>query len=107
MKLKNQNTKKYYIKAKKQTAGEIRVVDSKSKEKKRLAQIFIMPKYRLKGYARSAIKSAENIHGSTGWVVETILQERHLLRLYMSLGYRVKNQSKKITSNMILIVLEK
>ncbi len=105
--LEDPNTYHYFIKAEEQTVGVIRVVDSKSQEKKRLAQIFIMPKYRLKGYARSAIKSAENIHGSTGWVVETILQERHLLRLYMSLGYRVKNQSKKITSNMILIVLEK
>ena len=104
--LEDPNTYHYFIKAEEQTVGVIRVVDSKSQEKKRLAQIFIMPKYRLKGYARSAIKSAENIHGSTGWVVETILQERHLLRLYMSLEYRVKNQSKKITSNMILIVLE-
>ncbi|MDE7070738.1 MAG: GNAT family N-acetyltransferase [Clostridia bacterium] len=101
------STYHYFIKAEEQTVGVIRVVDSKSQEKKRLAQIFIMPEYRLKGYARSAIKAVENIHGSTGWVVETILQERHLLSLYMRLGYRVLNKTTRITSNMFLVVLEK
>ncbi len=97
----------YFIRAEEQTVGVIRVVDTKTKEKKRLAQIFIMPEYRLKGYARSAIKAVEKIHGSTGWELDTILQERHLVSLYMRLGYRIKKETKRITSNMILVVLEK
>ncbi|MDE6275940.1 MAG: GNAT family N-acetyltransferase [Clostridia bacterium] len=101
------NTYHYFIKAKEENVGVLRVVDSKTEEKKRLAQIFVMPEYRRNGYAYAAIKAVEDIHGATGWELDTILQERHLLKLYLNLGYSFKNKTQTVNSQMTLVFLEK
>ena len=101
------NTYHYFINADGNTVGVIRVVDPRAKEKKRLAQVFVLPEHRRKGYAHSSIRAVEKIHGSTGWELDTILQERSLLTFYMRLGYRVKRQTERINAKMILVVMEK
>ena len=35
-----------------------------------------MEEYRNKGYAQEAIKLVEEIHGSTNWELDTILEEK-------------------------------
>ena len=101
------NTYHYFIKVKEKTVGVIRVVDPNTGEKKRLAQIFIMPEYRRKGYASSAIKKAEKIHGEKDWELETILQERYLVEFYEHLGYATNDKMERVNQKMLLIGLEK
>lgn len=60
---KQPETTYYFITADSIKVGVIRVVDCKdSTTRKRISPIFIMPKYRNKGYAQQAIKEAERIH---------------------------------------------
>lgn len=101
------NTYHYFIKVKDKNVGVIRIVDPKTGEKKRLAQIFIMPEYRRNRYAYSAIKKAEKIHGEKDWEVETIFQERYLVKFYMHLGYKTTDKIERVNSKMVLVGLEK
>ena len=62
--------------------GVIRVIDKKDGSRKRISPIWIMPKYRNKGYAQQAILEAERIYGSHHWSLDTILQEKGNLYLF-------------------------
>lgn len=44
-------------------------------------------KYRNKGYAQKAIQLVEEIHGSSNWELETVLQEKGNCYLYEKMGY--------------------
>lgn len=101
------NTYHYFIEVEEQKVGVIRVVDKKTEEKKRLAQIFVMPEYRRNGYAFSGIKEVEKIHGETGWELDTILHEINLIRMYRNLGYKMTAKSRRVNSQMLLIGFEK
>ena len=68
-------TKYYFIVAGGIKVGAIRVVDKRDGSRKRISPIWIMPKYRNKGYAQQAIMAAEKIYGSDHWCLDTILQE--------------------------------
>lgn len=97
----------YFIEAENQIVGALRIVDRKSEENKKLSQILILPEFRRKGYAYSAIRRAENIHGSTGWELDTILQEKSLRLMYESLGYRRTDYTRVVNYKMTLVGYKK
>lgn len=98
----------YFIEADGKTVGVIRVVDRKEEGvRKRVSPLFIMPEYRGKGYAQQAMLLAEEIHGSEGWALDTILQEPGNLHLYEKMGYRQTGETKEINGRMTLVFYEK
>jgi hypothetical protein len=108
MRLRQPFTYFYFIRLNGRNIGAIRVVDKKpSTEPKRISPLFILPEFRNKGYAQSAILQAENIHGALNWELETILQESAICHLYEKTGYRKTNRIKEINTNMTLIFYKK
>lgn len=98
----------YFIRDGAETVGAIRVVDRGEAElPKRVSPIFILPRYRGKGYAQQAIRTAESIHGSANWTLDTILQEKGNCHLYEKLGYRQTGETKVINGKMTLVFYEK
>ena len=88
--------------------GAIRVVDKKKLgEAKRISPIFILKQYRGKGYAQSAIKLAEKIHGSKNWELDTILQESANCYLYEKMGYHQTGKAEKINEKLTLVSYKK
>lgn len=98
----------YYIKVEDCIVGAVRVVDTKEANKsKRISPIFIMKEFRGKGYAQQAIQLAEEIHGSSGWKLDTILQEKGNCHLYEKLGYRQTGETKVVNERMTLVLYRK
>ena len=98
----------YFITTDNIKVGVIRIVDCKDDTtRKRIAPIFIMPKYRNKGYAQQAIKEAERIHGKQHWKLDTILQERGNCYLYEKLGYHQTGKTEQINDRMTIVFYEK
>ncbi|MGE4353408.1 MAG: GNAT family N-acetyltransferase [Oscillospiraceae bacterium] len=97
----------YYIKAKDRIVGAINITDKKDGSNKRIAPIFILPEFQGYGYAQNAILYAERIHGKHGWVLETILQEPKLCRLYEKMGYKRTGKIAHVSDKMDLIFFEK
>lgn len=98
----------YFITLNGEKIGAIRVVDkSSSGELKRISPIFILPKYRNKGYAQSAISYVEEIHGNSDWALDTILQEKGNCHLYEKMGYRKTDKKTIINAQMTLISYKK
>ena len=98
----------YFITTDNIKVGVIRVVDFKdSNKRKRISPIFIMPKYRNKGYAQQAIKEAERIHGEHYWKLDIILQEKGNCYLYEKLGYHQTGKAEHINDKMTIVFYEK
>lgn len=98
----------YFITANNTKVGVIRIVDCKDGvTRKRISPVFIMPRYRNKGYAQQAIKEAERIHGEHLWKLDTILQEKGNCYLYEKLGYHKTGKSKQINNKMTIVYYEK
>ena len=72
----------YFIYHEDEIAGAVRVVDRKNGDRKRIAPIFIMKKFRNKGLAQKTFEEIERIHGSNNWMLDTILQEEGNCYLY-------------------------
>lgn len=100
-------TKYYFIIADGIKVGAVRVVDKQDGSRKRISPIWIMPKYRNKGYAQQAILAAEKIYGSDHWCLDTILQEKGNIHLYEKLGYHQTGQVDKINERMDIVYYEK
>ena len=92
----------YYIIADGEKVGAIRIVVGEDGTK-RISPLFIMQRFRRKGYAVQAIKLAEQLHGEHGWALETILQEDGNCRLYEKLGYKRTGKVEKINDKMDLV----
>lgn len=108
MRLEQPYTYYYYIKVEDAIVGAVRVVDTKEANKsKRISPIFIMKEFRGRGYAQQAIQLAEEIHGSSNWELDTILQEEGNCHLYEKLGYRQTGETKVINKRMTLIFYKK
>ena len=108
MRLKQNFTFFYFIFVDNKKVGAIRIIDYKEKEKnKRISPIFILPKYRNKGIAQSAIKICEQIHGNNNWELSTILQEKGNCYLYEKLGYHSNGKTQVINDKLTLIFYEK
>lgn len=98
----------YYIKVEGSIVGAMRIVDTKNPNKyKRISPIFIMKEFRGRGYAQQAIRLAENIHGSSGWELDTILQEKGNCYLYEKMGYCQTGEIKVINERMTLVFYKK
>lgn len=98
----------YFIDVNGTAAGAIRIVDKKEDGKsKRISPIFVMPEYRNKGYAQKAIQLAEEIHGSSNWELDTILQEKGNCYLYEKMGYRKTGETQKINDKLTLVFYKK
>ena len=77
MRLEQPFTHYYFIDVNGINVGAIRVVDTKEANKsKRISPIFIMKEFRGKGYAQQAIQLAEEIHGSSGWELDTFYKRK-------------------------------
>lgn len=108
MRLNQSFTYYYYISADGATAGAIRVVDKQEKgQAKRISPIFILPEYRNRGLAQKAMQLAEELHGSSDWELDTILQEKGNCYLYEKMGYRQTGETEAINEKMTLVYYKK
>ena len=108
MRLKQNFTFFYFICIGNKKVGAIRIIDYKEKGKnKRISPIFILPKYRNKGIAQSAIKICEQIHGNNNWELSTILQEKGNCYLYEKLGYHFTGKIQVLNDKLTLIFYHK
>ena len=97
----------YFIYHKDDIAGAVRVVDRKNGNRKRIAPIFIMKKFRNRGLAQKAFEEIEKIHGSNNWMLDTILQEEGNCYLYEKLGYKRTGKIENINERMDIVYYEK
>ena len=108
MRLKQPFTYYYFIVIDDVKVGAIRVVDKKEEEKpKRISPIFIMEKYRNKGYAQIAINLVEEIHGKSNWELDTILQEKDNCYFYEKMGYHKTGKTESINDKLTLVFYKK
>lgn len=66
-----------------------------------------MKVFRGRDYAQKAIQLAEEIHGSSNWNLDTILQEKSTYRLYEKMGYRQTGEFKTINERLTLVFYHK
>lgn len=108
MRLNQSFTYYYFIEVEGNTVGAIRIVDEKEEGKaKRISPIFVMPEYRNKGYAQKAMQLAEEIHGSSNWELDTILQEKGNCHLYEKIGYYRTGKTEVINDKLTLLFYKK
>ena len=96
----------YFIYLEDEIAGAVRVVDRKNGNRKRIAPIFIMKKFRNRGLAQKTFKEIEKIHGSKNWMLDTILQETGNCYLYEKLGYQRTGKIENINERMDIVYYE-
>ena len=97
----------YFIYFEDEIAGAVRVVDRKNGDRKRVAPIFIMKKFRNRGLAQKTFKEIEKFHGSDNWMLDTILQEEGNCYLYEKLGYQRTGKIENINERMDIVYYEK
>ena len=108
MRLEQPFTYYYYIVVDGIEVGAIRVVDEKEQGKpKRISPIFIMKKYRGKGYAQEAMRAVQVIHGACDWELDTILQEKGNCYLYEKMGYKQTGKTEVINEKLTLVFYKK
>lgn len=108
MRLNQPFTYYYFIKVDNKDVGAIRIVHKKETGKvKRISPIFIVPEYRNRGYAQKAIQLAEEIHGSSDWELDTILQEKGNCYLYEKMGYHQTGKTEIINDKLTLVFYKK
>lgn len=108
MRLKQKFTYYYLLESEGEMVGAIRVVDKQEAGKrKRISPLFILPKYRNKGLAQQAMLAVEELHGSIGWELDTILQEEGNCRLYEKMGYQATGKTEVVNEKMTLVFYEK
>ncbi|MBQ8555730.1 MAG: GNAT family N-acetyltransferase [Clostridia bacterium] len=104
MRLRQPFTYYYLLQSAEQTVGAIRVVDKQEGGKrKRISPLFILPTHRGKGFAQAAITAVEELHGDTGWELDTILQEPGNCHLYEKMGYRATGETRSINEHLTLV----
>ncbi len=102
------NTYFYFILSDGETVGAIRIVDDKDEHKpKRISPLFVLPRFRIRGIAALAIAEVEKIHGSSNWMLETILEEEGNCRLYEKAGYAQSGEKRRINDKMTLVIYRK
>ena len=106
-KLMDEFTFFYFIYHEDDIAGAVRVVDRKNGNRKRIAPIFIVKKYRNRGLAQKTFEEIEKLHGSNDWMLDTILQEEGNCYLYEKLGYKRTGKIENINERMDIVYYEK
>ena len=108
MRLHQPFTYYYFIEANGITVGAVRVVDKLEEgQAKRISPIFIMEEHRNKGYAQMALQLVEEIHGSSDWELDTILQEKGNCYLYEKMGYHQTGKTEIINNKLTLVFYKK
>ena len=108
MRLNQPFTHYYFIEENGVIAGAVRVADRQEEgAAKRISPIFIMKEYRNKGYAQKAIQLVEEIHGSSNWELDTILQEKGNCYLYEKMGYYQTGKTETINDKLTLVFYRK
>lgn len=107
MRLNESFTYYYFIEADNKTVGAMRVVDRQDGKAKRISPVFIMKQYRNRGYAQKALQLAEEIHGSSAWELDTILQEKGNCYLYEKMGYYQTGKTERINDKLTLVSYKK
>ena len=97
----------YFIVADGIKVGGIRVIDKMDGSRKRISPIWIMHKFRNKGYAQQAIQEVEKLYGDDNWSLDTILQEKGNIHLYEKLGYKRTGKIERISYLMDIVYFEK
>ena len=97
----------YFIHCENDIVGAVRVVDRKSGDRKRIAPIFIMKRFRNKGLAQKTFEEIEKNHGSNNWMLDTILQEEGNCYLYEKVGYKRTGKIENINERMDIVYYEK
>ena len=97
----------YFIHYENDIVGAVRVVDRKNGDRKRIAPIFIMKRFRNKGLAQKTFEEIEKIHGSNNWMLDTILQEEGNCYLYEKMGYKRTGKIENINERMDIVYYEK
>ena len=97
----------YIIMADGDVAGAIRVVDGRNGSRKRISPLFVLPGYRNRGVAQEAIRLAEELHGASGWALDTVLQEPGNCHLYEKMGYRRTGKTRVVNERLTLVDYEK
>ena len=97
----------YFIYHEDEIAGAVRVVDRRDGNRKRIAPIFIMKKFRNRGLAQKTFAEIERIHGINHWMLDTILQEEGNCYLYEKLGYKRTGKIEHINERMDIVYYEK
>lgn len=106
--LEQENTYYYFICMANEKVGAVRVIDyHKENENKRISPIFVLPEFQGQGIAQKAIRLCEAVHGSKGWELDTILQEKGNCHLYEKMGYHATDRTEKINDKLTLIYYEK
>ncbi|MCX4367857.1 MAG: GNAT family N-acetyltransferase [Clostridia bacterium] len=106
--LRGNNTYFYFIFSDGEIVGAIRVVDYKDENKqKRISPLFVLPRFRRRGIAALAMAEVEKIHGSSNWMLETILEEEGNCRLYEKAGYAQSGEKRRINEKMTLVIYRK
>lgn len=108
MRLNQSFTYYYFIEVNGTRVGAVRVVDKHEESKaKRISPIFIMEEYRNMGYAQKALQLVEEIHGSSNWELDTILQERGNCYLYEKMGYHQTGKTESVNDKLTLVFYKK
>lgn len=108
MRLNQSFTYYYFIEANGIIVGAVRVVDRQDEgTAKKISPIFIMKEYRNMGYAQKAIQLVEEIHGSSNWELDTILQEKGNCYLYEKMGYHQTGKTETINNKLTLVFYRK
>lgn len=98
----------YYINVEDSIIGAMHVIDHKEEGKyKFLSPIFIKKEFRGRGYAQQTMQLAEEIHGSSRWKLDTILQEEGNCHLYEKMGYKLTGEAKVVNESMTLVFYKK
>lgn len=97
----------YFIIIDGEKVGAISIYDKKDGSKKKIAPIYILPKYQNRGYGQLAMKEVEKIHGVDNWKLDTILEEKGNCHLYEKFGYKQTGQFEKISDIQTIVFYEK
>lgn len=98
----------YFITAGGTAVGAIRVIDRKDDGvPKLISPLFILKEYRGRGLAQQAMRLAEDIHGSSNWELDTILQEPGNCHLYEKMGYRRTDKTEVVNDRLTLVTYKK
>ncbi|MDL2248973.1 GNAT family N-acetyltransferase [Tyzzerella sp. OttesenSCG-928-J15] len=72
-----------------------------------LKQLFILPEFQNKGYAKQAIYQVESLYSQKIWELDTIKQEEKLCHLYEAVGYKLTGKEEHIKPGMTLVFYRK
>ena len=107
VKYKIENYYYYFIVINGEKVGAIAVNDKKDGTKKKIAPIYILPRFQNKGYGQLAMKEVERIHGEANWKLDTILEEKGNCHLYEKFGYKQTGKFEKISDIQTIVFYEK